>query len=117
MIRTALILCCLSTPLAAQSFEVGDVVPTLAEFSRSTLENFEYFGEGRPMAQITLAPNEDYNLVVQIEETGFLDDSVEGWRGTYVVTFNGDGWEVLEAVAEQRCYRDEELEWRPGACP
>ena len=61
--------------------------------------------EGRPGLQITLRKDQDSKLVVDIEMTGYLDDSVAGSQFRAIIARTGGGWK-LEALGERYiCYR------------
>ncbi|GAB5447277.1 hypothetical protein [Gymnodinialimonas sp.] len=115
--RLTLCLIPLCAPVAAQTFQPGDLVPSPHALVAPALENFEYFGEGRPSANITVAPNDNFQLEVLIEEGGFLDDSVAGSRTIYTIEYTADGWQVLSATYEQSCYRAETRDWTTEPCP
>ena len=117
MLRIAALATCLAAPCYAQDVAVGDVFPDLTPLAASSLTYFEYFGEGRPRLNIVVAPNDDFNLDVTIEDTGFLDDSVEGQRTVYTVTYTAEGWEVLAIASEVRCRRGDNRDWQMGPCP
>lgn len=118
MLRLTALALCIGLPCHAQDFgsSVGDVVPSLSDLTDPFVSAFEYFGEGRPALNISMAPNDENYLEVIIEESGFLDDSVEGQRAIYVVTRTAEGWEVLQAEIQQRCYRGENRDWTSDPC-
>lgn len=117
---TRLLLCFTLTcgPALADGFAAGDIIESPLDLVTPVLQYYEYTGEGRPRTEITVAPNEDGVLVVQIEDTGFLDDSVEGQRYIYTMELASDwGWLILTATTEVRCYRGENRDWQEGPCP
>jgi len=117
MFRSLVAVLALASPCAAQEISVGDLLPDLTALTNPTIAGFEYFGEGRPNLNISMAPNAAFNLEIIVEETGFLDDSVEGRRGVYELTYTADGWEVLQAAVQFRCRRGDNLDWQTGLCP
>jgi hypothetical protein len=104
-------------PVAAQPFEPGQIIASPLALAAPALENFEYFGEGRPSATITVAPNDAGVLEINVEQGGFLDDSVAGARSVYTIETTADGWRILSARHEQRCYRGDNRDWTTDLCP
>lgn len=116
--RLTLCLILLSGPAVAQTYPPGAIVPNLQALTTPALENFEYFGEGRPGVVITIAPNADRVLEVRVEQTGFLDDSVAGGRSVYTVEHVAEGgWQILTSTYHQMCYRGENRDWTTQPCP
>lgn len=115
--RFSLCLIAFTTPLGAQTFEPGTLVPSPLALVAPALEHFEYFGEGHPETIITVAPNDAGVLQVTVVETGFLDDSVSGARRVYTIEYTAEGWEVLTATSEQRCFRGDTQDWTTEVCP
>jgi len=61
--------------------------------------------EGRPGLQITLRKDADSKLVIDIEMTGFLDDSVGGAQFRAIVVRAGGGWKLQALGQRHICYR------------
>lgn len=115
--RFSLCLIALTSPLSAQMFEPGALVPSPLALAAPALEHFEYFGEGHPETIITVAPNDAGVLEVSVVETGFLDDSVAGGRSIYTIEYTAEGWQILTATFEQQCVRGDTQDWTTEVCP
>ncbi|QXT39976.1 hypothetical protein [Gymnodinialimonas ceratoperidinii] len=117
VIRFSLFLIALTLPAAAQPFEPGQIIASPLTLAAPALENFEYFGEGHRSATINVAPNDAGVLEINVEQDGFLDDSVAGARSVYTIEHTADGWRILSARQEQRCHRGDNRDWTTDLCP
>ena len=61
--------------------------------------------DGRPGLKVEMRRDDDFKLVIDIELTGFLDDSVMGSQHRAIVSRGSKGWH-LEALGQRNlCYR------------
>lgn len=70
--------------------------------------------EGRPILKIELR-KEGETLVIDIEQTGFLDDSVRGEKHRAIVVQSSTGWRLQRLGKKVSCYRGGKS-WRTGRC-
>lgn len=118
MIRHLAVLLVSATAALANGTEV-EVVDRPMDLVLDQIRAFPESLEGRPNLSLVSRKRDDGNLLVQLTETGFLDDSVDGARHSYVLTETEDGgWRVLEQNVEYRCARGADpMKWQAGPCP
>jgi hypothetical protein len=71
--------------------------------------------EGRPKLKIELR-KEANALIIDIEQTGFLDDSVRGEKHRAIVVQSPKGWRLERLGAKRSCYRGGSKAWRTDRC-
>lgn len=109
----------LASPVLANGVDGDMVVDRPMDLVSAQIQAFPESLEGRPNLSLVSRKRDDGKLLVQLTETGFLDDSVAGARKSYVLEPTEDGrWKVIESKAEVRCYRvDDPKKWQTGNCP
>ncbi len=71
--------------------------------------------EGRPELKIHLR-KEAGVLIIDIEATGFLDDSVRGEKYRAVVVPSAKGWHLRQLGIKRSCNHNGSKAWRTGQC-
>ena len=71
--------------------------------------------EGRPELKIKLRKKKDA-LIIDIEQTGYLDDSVRGEKHRAIVVPSKNGWRLERLGVKRSCYRGGGKTWRAGRC-
>ena len=76
--------------------------------------------EGKPVMTVELRKSEDgQSIIIDVEKTGFLDDSVEGERyRAIVVPGTSQAWKLERMGLKLKCGRgDSAGTWTTGNCP
>lgn len=76
--------------------------------------------EGRPVMTIDLRKSEDgQSIIIDVEKSGFLDDSVDGERyRAIVVPGTSQAWKLESLGMQVKCGRgDSAGKWTTGNCP
>lgn len=78
----------------------------------------DVFGEGNPLLELKSYLDRADRLVIDVIETGFLDDSVKGANRRFVFVETEDGkFKVWGYGYRQQCYRGgDPNEWVADAC-
>jgi hypothetical protein len=76
--------------------------------------------EGKPVMTVDLRKSEDgQSIIIDVEKTGFLDDSVDGERyRAIVVPGTSQAWKLERLGLKLKCGRGESAGvWTTGNCP
>ena len=71
--------------------------------------------EGRPKLKIELRKEANV-VIIDVEQTGFLDDSLRGEKHRAIVVRSPKGWHLKRLGKKRSCYRGGSKAWRTGRC-